>query len=78
MEQPPGSTDSDLAAQVKARLDGYAEVEVVRRAELRAMTEEEAGIIADDLQQLLPHLADEPDRGSGLVDQQRLFNRLRE
>lgn len=41
------------------------------------MTEEEAAEIADELQQLLPLLPEEPERGSGLVEQQRLFSRAR-
>ncbi|MGI9120025.1 MAG: hypothetical protein ACR2G7_07900 [Acidimicrobiales bacterium] len=67
----------DLAAAVRARLAGYAEVEALRARELRGMTEDEAAHIADDLLQLLPLLIQEPDRGSGLVDQQRLFSRAR-
>lgn len=55
------------------RLAGYKEAEAVRRRELRHLTDEEAGVIADDLLQLLPFLPEEPDRGSGLVEQQRLF-----
>lgn len=71
------SVDPDLATAVAVRLAGYAEVERVRRRELRRLTEGEAAIIADDLLQVLPLLADEPDRGSGLVDQQRIFSKLR-
>lgn len=67
----------DLAEAVRVRLAGYAEVEAVRAHELRGMTEDEAARIADDLLQLLPVLADEPDRDSGLVEQQRLFSRAR-
>lgn len=67
----------DLAAQVRRRLNGYAEAERVRAAELRAQSDEEAAAIADELLQLLPLLADEPDRGSGLIEQQRLFALLR-
>lgn len=67
----------DLAAAVAMRLRGYAEVEAQRVRELRRLTEEEAARIADDLLQLLPWLEDEPDRGSGLVEQQRLFSRAR-
>ncbi|MEJ7704157.1 MAG: hypothetical protein WKF47_11000 [Geodermatophilaceae bacterium] len=58
-----------------ARLLGYAEVEQQRRAELAAMTEEEAARIADELLQLLAVHPAEPDRGSGLVEQQRIFAR---
>ena len=60
------------------RLAGYKEAEAVRRSELRHLTDEEAGIIADDLLQLLPFLPEEPDRGSGLVEQQRLFEIVRQ
>lgn len=67
----------DLATAVAMRLRGYAEVEVQRVRELRHLTEDEAALIADDLLQLLPLLEDEPDRGSGLVEQQRLFSRAR-
>jgi hypothetical protein len=77
---PPGAGDPDepdLAAAVALRLAGYAEAEAVRRQELRDLTDEEAAIIADGLLQLLPLLADEPDRGSGLVEQQRWFSRIR-
>ncbi len=80
MPSPPGPGDSgdpDLAAAVALRLAGYAEVEAVRHQELRDLTEERAAIIADDLLQLLPLLADEPDRGSGLVEQQRWFSLIR-
>lgn len=42
------------------------------------MTEDEAAHLADDLLQLLPFLPDEPDRGTGLVEQQRLFTILRQ
>lgn len=61
---------------VAIKLRGYAEVERMRRVELRAMTEADAARIADGLQQL-PLLYAEPDRGSGLVEQQRLFMLLR-
>lgn len=69
---------ADLHEQVVARLRGYEEAAAVRAAELRAMTEDEAARIADDLLALLPLLADEPDRGSGLVEQQRLFRLVRQ
>lgn len=62
---------------VAIKLRGYAEVERMRRVELRAMTEADAARIADGLQQLMPLLYAEPDRGSGLVEQQRLFMLLR-
>lgn len=68
----------DLAERVRARLRGYAEVATVRRAELRGTTQEQAARIADELLQLLPSLPPEPDRGSGLVEQQRLFGLARE
>lgn len=64
-------------AAVAARLSGYAAVEQVRRAELVRMTEAEAAEIADELQQMLPLLPPEPERGSGLVEQQRIFSRAR-
>lgn len=73
-----GSTDPGLAAAVALRLAGYAEAEAVRIQELRDLTEWEAAVIADDLLQLLPFLPDEPERGSGLVEQQRWFSLLRE
>lgn len=73
-----GVRDPDLASAVAVRLAGYREVERVRRQELRSLTEKEAGIIADDLLQLLPLLRDEPDRGSGLIEQQRWFKVVRE
>lgn len=60
-----------------ARLAGYAEVARIEGAELRAMTEADAARIADELLQLLPLLPEEPERGSGLVEQQRLFSRAR-
>lgn len=72
-----GLDKDDLAAAVAVRLQGYVEVEAQRGRELRLLTEDEAARIADDLLQLLPLLEDEPDRGSGLVDQQRLFSRAR-
>lgn len=77
MTAPGDGGDHDLAAAVALRLAGYAEAEAQRRRELRAMTEREAAIVADELLQMLPNLADEPDRGSGLVEQQRWFSRLR-
>jgi hypothetical protein len=63
---------------VALRLAGYAEIEAQRLRELRAVTEEEAGLLADDLLQMLPLLADEPDRGCGLVEQQHWFSLLRQ
>lgn len=71
------ATSGNSRAYVTARLRGYTELEQVRRAELAAMTEDEAARIADELLQLLPLLPDEPDRGSGLVEQQRIFSRAR-
>lgn len=68
---------SDLGEQVRARIHGFAEVAAVQRAELRGMTQEQAARIADELLQLLPAMPPEPDRGSGLVEQQRLFARAR-
>ncbi len=62
---------------VAIKLRGCAEVERLRRAELRAMTEQDAARIGDELQQLMPSLCEEPDRGSGLIEQQRLFGLLR-
>ncbi len=69
--------DNDLAAAVALRLTGYAEIEAVKVRELRQLTEGDAAMIADDLLQLLPLLPEEPDRGSGLIEQQRIFSRLR-
>jgi hypothetical protein len=62
-----------MRAQVIARMSGYAEVERLQRAELAGMTEQEAARIADELLQHLALLPEEPDRGSGLVEQQRIF-----
>lgn len=67
-----------MTTAVALRLAGYREAETVRHRELRHLTDEEAGIIADDLLQLLPFLPEEPDRGSGLVEQQRLFGIIRQ
>lgn len=64
-----------MRAMVAARLRGYAEAAEIRRAELAAMTEEDAARIADELLQMLESLPPEPDRGSGLVEQQRIFAR---
>lgn len=72
-----GTADPGLAAAVALRLAGYGEAEAVRRQELRRLSEKEAAIIADDLLQLLLYLPEEPDRGSGLVEQQRWFSLLR-
>lgn len=69
--------EQEFREAVARRLRGYEEVAAVRRAELGAMTEEEAARIADELLQLLPSLPAEPDRGSGLVEQQRLFALVR-
>jgi hypothetical protein len=69
------TTSNDMRALVVARLSGYAEVERLQRAELAAMTEQEAARIADELLQHLALLPQEPDRGSGLVEQQRIFRR---
>ncbi|MBA2417054.1 MAG: hypothetical protein H0V64_14445 [Geodermatophilaceae bacterium] len=68
-------TSEEMRAMVAVRLRGYAEVAEIRRAELAAMTEDDAARIADDLLQLLDVLPPEPDRGSGLVEQQRIFGR---
>ncbi|MGH9011819.1 MAG: hypothetical protein ACRDYF_18520 [Acidimicrobiia bacterium] len=68
---------NDERAVVAARLAGFAAVEQIRRAQLARMTEADAARIADELQQLLPHLDPEPDRISGLVEQQRIFARAR-
>ena len=70
--------DPDLVAAVALRLAGYAEAEAVRIQELRSLTDQEGAMVADDLLQLLALLPDEPDRGSGLVEQQRIFSLLRE
>lgn len=49
-----------------------------RRRELRALTDAEALVIADDLLRLAATLPPEPDDlGKGLIEQQRLFARLR-
>lgn len=69
-------SDATLRAQVQARLRGWEEVAAVRRAELAALDEDEAGRIADDLLQMLPALPPEPDRCCGLMEQQRLFRLL--
>jgi hypothetical protein len=74
---PDADGGNDERAVVAARLAGFAAVEQLRRAELARMTEADAARIADELQQLLPHLELEPDRGSGLVEQQRIFARAR-
>lgn len=70
--------EADLAAAVALRLAGYAEIERVRLQELRDLTDAEGAMIADDLLQILPFLPDEPDRGSGLIEQQRWFSLIRE
>lgn len=69
--------DDDRGELISARLEGFAAVAEVERAELRALTQEQAARIADELLQLLPAMPPEPDRGSGLVEQQRLFARAR-
>lgn len=74
---PDVDRGDDERAVIAARLAGFAAVEQLRRAELAGMTEAEAAQIADDLLQLLPQLDPEPDRGSGLVEQQRIFARAR-
>ncbi len=75
---PEPGLGANLAAAVALRLSGYAEIERVRLDELRELTDEEAAVIADDLLQILPYLPDEPDRGSGLIEQQRWFSLIRE
>lgn len=77
MENPHRDSADDQREVVAVRLAGYREVARIRRNELRAMTEEDAARIADELLQLLPLLPEEPERGSGLVEQQRLFSRAR-
>lgn len=77
MTIPDADGGNDERAEVAARLAGFAAVEQVRRAELARMTEADAARIADELLQLLPLLEPEPDRGSGLVEQQRIFARAR-
>lgn len=71
-------SEAKLAAAVALRLAGYAEIERTRLKELRDLTDEEAVVIADDLLQILSFLPDEPDRGSGLIEQQRWFSLIRE
>lgn len=81
MPRPSGAgglNEVGLTAAVAQRLAGYAEADAVRRAELRALTDEEGAAVADELLQLLASLPEEPDRGSGLVEQQRIFAQLRE
>jgi uncharacterized membrane protein YqiK len=72
VERPRSDRDA-----VVVRLRGYAEAERVRLAELGELTEDEAARIADELLQALPWLPVEPERGSGLVDQQRIFGLTR-
>ncbi len=69
------TASDDARTAVAARLRGYAEVESVQRLKLATMTEEDAARIADELLQLLALLPAEPDRGSRLVEQQRIFAR---
>ena len=52
------------------------ELEAVGRRELAALTDDEARAAAEDLLSL-PLAPDLPERGSGLVEQQRWFMRLR-
>ena len=73
----PQSPPDRLSEAVAARLRGYAQVAAVRRAELRSLTDGEAARIAEELFQIIPLLGEEPDRGSGLVKQQRLLSRAR-
>ncbi len=68
--------DPTFAEAVAQRLAGYEAVARVRARELRARTEWEAAVIADDLLQLLP-LLPPVERSSGLIDQQRLFAAVR-
>ncbi len=77
MAIPDADGGNDERKAVAARLAGFAAVEQLRREELARMTEAEAARIADELQQLLPQLEPEPERGSGLVEQQRIFARAR-
>lgn len=69
--------DEALITLVAERRAGYEAVARQRARELRALTEEEAGRVADDLLQLLP-LLPSVERASGLIEQQRLFARARE
>lgn len=71
----PSGEAPDLAEAVELRLSGYAEAERQWAAELRVLTEKEAARIADELLQMLASLPEEPERGSGLVEQQRIFSR---
>lgn len=68
---------SNLRAAVRERLRGFRAADAVRRAELRQLTEAEAARIADTLLAVLPELPAPADRGSGLVEQQRIFARAR-
>lgn len=68
---------SNLRAAVRERLRGYRAADAVRRAELADMTEAEAARIADTLLAVLPELPATAERGSGLVEQQRIFARAR-
>lgn len=64
-------------AAVRARVRGYEAADAVRRAALREMIEAEAARIADAVLAVLPELPVSPERGSGLVEQQRIFARAR-
>jgi hypothetical protein len=66
-----------ISRAVSFRLRGYTEAAAHHAAELRSMTDEDARAAAGELAQLLSLLPDEPDHGSGLVEQQRIFARLR-
>lgn len=70
--------DERTRAGVAAWQRAGAALADVRRRELRALTDAEAMAIADDLLRLAEALPPAPDDlGRGLIEQQRLFARLR-
>jgi hypothetical protein len=73
----PTTTSANLSDEVVARENGYAQARAEQDDELVRMTDAQAWAAFDELVQLLPLGVDEPDRGSGLVEQQRLFARVR-
>lgn len=70
-------SDADLKRWAETWERAGRELEALRRRELQAMTDEQAKAAALDLL-TMPLPEDLPPRdGSGLVEQQRLFSKLR-
>lgn len=69
-------SDTDLKRWAQTWRSAGQALEALRRRELREMTDEQAKVAALDLLNMPMPEGLPARRGSGLVDQQRLFSRL--